>query len=258
MPTTILLEQRLAEIGQSLKTSGKALALLGLGSVGKEKTCLDEYSDLDFFVIAKPGCKQCFLDDDLFWLEQCAQSGFFFRNTVDGYKFLYEDGVFCEFAVFETKELEHIPFSEGRAIWSEPEFNLTALQPKTKKGMYQRSSDIEWILGEALTNLYVGMCRHNRGEKLSGMRFVQSHALDRILDLIQVSQVAENIHEDPYLPERRFEMRYPEAKDVLGTFCQGYEKNAVSALAQLVWLESNYSINSTIAREIRRLITDVL
>ena len=41
----------------------------------------------------------------------------------------------------------------------------------------------EWSLGEALTNLYVGLSRLRRGEKLSAMRLIQYHAVDRILEL---------------------------------------------------------------------------
>ena len=44
-----LLLARLNQIGDSLKLSEGGLALLALGSVGKELARLDEYSDLDFF-----------------------------------------------------------------------------------------------------------------------------------------------------------------------------------------------------------------
>jgi lincosamide nucleotidyltransferase B/F len=258
MPGTTLLTKRLADIAQSIRASGKALALLGLGSAGVENTRLDQYSDLDFFVIARPGCKDYFLDTDLLWLKQCSPGEYFYRNTVDGYKFLFNDGVFCEFAIFTPDELEHIPFTYGRVIWADPAFNPDNIKPKNKRGHYQRSADTEWILGEALTNLYTGMCRHNRGEKLSGMRLIQLHAVDRILDLIHNARPGENNHQDPYAPERRFEFRHPEISNDLASFCQGYNNNAESALAQLVWLENHYAINTAIAKAIRSLIHEAL
>ena len=55
MNKTELLLQRLDDIGQSLKDSRQALALLALGSCGAERERLDQYSDLDFFVIVKDG-----------------------------------------------------------------------------------------------------------------------------------------------------------------------------------------------------------
>ena len=48
---------RLDEIGKSLEDSGRALALIGLGSVGTETERLDEWSDLDFFAAVQPGEK---------------------------------------------------------------------------------------------------------------------------------------------------------------------------------------------------------
>jgi len=55
------LTNKLTEIGQSLAASPAALALLGLGSAGVERNRLDEYSDIDFFVIVQPGWKQHYL-----------------------------------------------------------------------------------------------------------------------------------------------------------------------------------------------------
>jgi len=44
-----ILLTRLDDIGRSLDSTGRALALLGLGSVGLEADRLDQFSDLDFF-----------------------------------------------------------------------------------------------------------------------------------------------------------------------------------------------------------------
>lgn len=50
----VLLE-RLDQIALSLQDTKKACALLGFGSVGIETDRMDEYSDLDFLVVAKKG-----------------------------------------------------------------------------------------------------------------------------------------------------------------------------------------------------------
>ncbi len=57
-----ILLQRLDEIGKVLEQKEGTLALLGLGSVGMETDRIDEYSDLDFFVIVSAGYKQRFID----------------------------------------------------------------------------------------------------------------------------------------------------------------------------------------------------
>ena len=122
MNKTELLLQRLDEIGQSLKDSKQALALLALGSCGTERERLDQYSDLDFFVIVKDGYKQTYIQD-LTWLSKLEPIAFHYQNTVDGHKVLFEDDVFCEFAVFEAHELVSIPFAEGKIIWKEVGFD---------------------------------------------------------------------------------------------------------------------------------------
>jgi hypothetical protein len=40
-------------VGSSLTRSNKAIALIGLGSVGVEADRLDDYSDLDFFGVVE-------------------------------------------------------------------------------------------------------------------------------------------------------------------------------------------------------------
>jgi lincosamide nucleotidyltransferase B/F len=108
-----LLLSRLTQIAQSLEQSKRALALIGLGSVGLELERLDEHSDLDFFVIVEAGFKQEFLEQ-LDWLICLSPVAYVFQNSADGFKLLYKDGVFCEFAIFEISELASIPFAPGR------------------------------------------------------------------------------------------------------------------------------------------------
>ncbi|HEY5769444.1 MAG TPA: hypothetical protein VIS71_06325 [Terrimicrobium sp.] len=176
-----LLISRLDEIGFSLARSNKALALIGLGSVGIELDRLDAYSDLDFFAVVEAGFKGEFLDS-LAWLSSICPIAYCFRNTRDGYKLLFQDGVFCEFAVFEEPELREIPFAPGRIIWKKEGASDALAMPRMIRDVPGEWSP-EWLVGEALTNLYVGLSRFHRGEKLSAMRLIQCHAVDRILEL---------------------------------------------------------------------------
>jgi hypothetical protein len=43
-----------------------------------------------------------------------------------------------------------------------------------------------------LTNLYVGLGRFHRGEKLSALRFIQHHAVDRFLELTEQVEAAQH------------------------------------------------------------------
>ena len=75
-----ILLKRLEEIGISLKQSGNALALLGLGSVGTELERMDEYSDLDFFAIVKKGHKQKYIEN-IHWLASIQTIDYIFAKS---------------------------------------------------------------------------------------------------------------------------------------------------------------------------------
>lgn len=248
-----ILLQRLDEIGKSLERTDKALALIGLGSVGIERARLDEFSDLDFFVIAKDGCKQELIQD-ISWLSSVHPIVYHFQNTVDGHKVLFADEVYCEFGVFEIHELELIPYAEGQVIWKAPEIDEGDFRPKRPLPVPETHST-EWRVGEALTCLYVGLCRYHRGEKLSAFRFVQIFAVDRIVELAASLETGVPVLQDRFTPERRFEQRYPETAGSIARFMQGYEATPQSALAILEFLESKVNVNPHMKAAILKLAT---
>lgn len=239
---------RLDQIGAALSKRPDALALIGLGSVGIELKRLDEFSDLDFFVIVKKGSKAHYLED-LSWLTESAPAAYYFANTVDGYKFLYEDGVFCEFAVFDEDELAEAVSSPGRVVWKAQGVSETIGFPK-RANERKRESSSEWLLGEALTNLYVGLARDRRGEKLSAMRFIQSYAVDRILELAARIEAAAAVGGDEFNIERRYEQRFPAMSTLLPELLQGYDRNRASALAALSYLDRNFAIHQAMKEAI--------
>ncbi len=240
---------RLDDIGRSLEESEHALALIGLGSVGLELARLDEYSDLDYFVVVEHGYKHVYLED-LHWLSRLCPIAYRFRNTPDGYKLLFEDGIFCEFAVFELDELAEIPFAQDRIVWKQPYLTETISLPQ--KALEQPAGhDREWLIGEALTNLYVGLAREKRGERLSAARFIQWYALDRLVELIGLLEEAQPAERDDFAPDRRFEQRYPAYGHLVSGWMQGLQRNRESALAILNFLEENFTVNQAMAVAIR-------
>ncbi len=246
-----LLLKRLDEIGVSLSKADHVLALLSLGSVGLELDRLDNYSDLDFFVIVEPGYKQAFIQN-LAWIESVHPVVYTFLNTPDGYKLMFEDGIFCEFAVFEPAELAHIPFTPGRIVWKAPGFDDTILTP-TVSSPSPKQLDVDFQVGEILTNLYVGMCRFMRGEKHSAARFVQGYAIDRIIELSPVLETEQAARKDPFTSDRRYEQRFPITAQKMAEFMQGYERTPQSAAAILQFLEENFKIN----HHIKNMILDM-
>lgn len=143
--------KRLDAIGLALAQTGQGRALIGFGSVGIEVDRLDEYSDLDFFAIVRPGQKAGFVADPN-WMAAAHPIAYFFQNTIDGHKLLFADGIFAEMAVFEESELARIPFARGRIVWQEADFDPALAAPPERAPDPLRT--LEWSLGEALTNLY--------------------------------------------------------------------------------------------------------
>ena len=253
-----LLLARIDAIGASLAASGHALALLALGSIGRDTQRLDAWSDLDFFAIVEPGHKARFLDR-LDWLAAAHPLAWHFRNTRDGHKALMADGVFCEFAVFEPAELEAIPFAPGRIVWKRDGVDDGIAVPR--RPLPDRSlPDETWIVGEALSCLLVGLQRWHRGEKLAAMRMVQSHALDRLieLDAVRLLQAGAGAEDgDPFNRERRVEQRQPALRDELPRIAAGYEQTPEAALALLQALRRRGALlNVAVVECIRALAGD--
>jgi hypothetical protein len=221
---------RLDAIGQSLAGRPDALALIGLGSVGlaSQHARLDAFSDLDFFAIVQPASKAMYIER-LDWLAAVHPIAWHFRNTADGHKALMADGVFCEFAVFEPGELAAIPFAPGRLVWQRDGVDATIATPR--QPLPRRNTDVTWIVGEALSCLLVGLGRFRRGEKLSALRFVQGHALDRLIELDALRSRA--AVDDVFGGDRRLEARQPALAQELPALTPGYERTPQAALALL-------------------------
>lgn len=240
---------RLEAIAASLAATGRVQAVIGLGSVGLETDRLDAWSDLDFFVIADPGHKAFFIDS-LAWLAAAHPLAWHFRNTADGHKALMADGVFCEFAIFEPQELAQIPFAPGRLVWARPGTDPALAVPRRE--LPRRTTDETWIVGEALACLFVGLQRWHRGEKLSAARFVQGHALDRLIELDALrSRPAGG---DAFSGERRLEARQPALAGDLPALVPGYERTPQAALAMLDALARRGALlNAALTDRIRAL-----
>ncbi len=256
MPEPHALIDRLESIGRSLAASGHALALIGLGSAGLELERLDAHSDLDFFAVVEDGYKPRYLEN-LDWLGSTCPIAYQFRNTPDGYKLLFTDGIYCEFGVFERPELSTLPFTKGRVVWKSPEVEESIGTPASRSTPAE-PVDIPWLVGEAITNLYVGLARLQRGEKLSAGRFIQQYAVDRVVALAKRIEKEQGVQRDPFDPTRRFERRFPVIAREMPSFIQGYERSAQSAQAILETLERHFDVAPAMAGAIREYLKEIL
>jgi hypothetical protein len=208
---------RLDAIGAAVRETGRALALIGLGSSGQERERLDAYSDLDFFVIARPGAKAGLLQS-LDWLAAVAPIAYQFLNTADGYKLLFADGIFCEFAIFEPAELTAIGFSAERIVWADPSFSLADV---ARPAAPPPTPPTDWLL------------------ELSAQ--------------IESPQPAMR---DPFGHERRYEQRFPRTAEQLPRFIQGYDRSIASAQAILAFVERHFPVSPALKAEILALCVE--
>ncbi|WP_236636658.1 hypothetical protein [Exiguobacterium sp. SL-9] len=233
--------ERMDAIGRLVATKEGTLMLLALGSIGLETDRLDDYSDLDFFLIVEDGYKARFIDN-LDWLA-VEPLAYQFQNTKDGHKVMYEDGIYAEFAVFEMVEMPGIAYTPGRVVWQRDEALDTFATPK----VITHPSDAAHRYEEALTNLYVGLLRERRGEQLAGFELIQVSAVNNVL-------LAYGETSDPFNPTRRVEAKHPDVITFLEQGVLGYGRSVEAAAVILEHIEARHSVNAVLKREIERLL----
>ncbi|WIM98742.1 hypothetical protein ACTOB_002352 [Actinoplanes oblitus] len=243
--------QRLDELAAHLATRDDTVAVLGLGSAGAQRGRLDEHSDLDFFLIVEEGATSRYAAGTD-WLAAPCPVVYSFANDRRGRKALYADGIFVEYAVFTVAELRRVPFRGARVVWRRADAppGLTESDVPEPRPPYDT---VEFHLNEALTNLYVGLHRELRGEHLSAARFIQGHAVDRVIALLRLSE-GEPPYRDVFDPSRRVERTYPPQLLPLAEMVPGYRGNAAAARAILGWLGARFAIPGPINRAIEELL----
>ena len=249
-PTALL--DRLDAIGRSLATHDDALALIGLGSVGVERERLDAYSDLDFYLVVRPGAKQRFFNN-IDWLEAAAPVVFRYRGPGDGLHILFADGIYAEMAIFTVAELGSAGYAPGRMVWKRPWVD-EALATPARTPPTPATSPLDQLLGEVLCNLHVGLLRFRRGERLAAAREIQLYAVDRMLELAVHLEPEQASAHDPFARMRRFERRFPKMAEQLSAFQQGYERTPESAAAMLDYLAARFPLNEAMVAAIRELL----
>jgi hypothetical protein len=136
--------------------------------------------------VAEDGAKRRYLEA-LDWLEALAPVAFSFANTADGRKVLFADGLFAEYAIFTVDELRQSSFPPGRIVWQRPDAPA-GLELAGRLPAASPHDTVDFQVNEALTNLYVSLQREARGERLAATRLIQSHAVDRLMSLLDLAE----------------------------------------------------------------------
>lgn len=245
----VLAQARMYDLVESIKKDPNILCLLGLGSMS-ETNRLDNFSDMDFFLIVKEGTKETYLSD-LSWLA-VKTIVFSFKNSDDGHKVMFEDGVFAEFAIFTELEIQQARFSKGLVYYKKDGFNEDLIRPRFEPK--KRIINVDYHVNEALSNILIGLKRAKRGELSSATTFIQSYAYELVLGLFTKVFKESVVQIDPFVLERRIENRFIESNDWIANMRQGYLRNKESAQTILKFLMKYFNPNHAMVDEIEKLI----
>lgn len=254
-PTPPSMPQRLLSfldrLGAELDRRGDAVALLGLGSVGRDLHRLDEHSDADFFVVVDDLAARERYVDDIDWLKAAQPVVWSFENSPIGRKALLADGLFAEYAVFTLDEMATASYAPGRIHWSRADAPAGLDIPTIPVPQPQ---PLEYEVGEALTNLYVGLHRDLRGERLTATRFIQGYAVDRWISVLGHLGLGTGAAQDVFVAERGVERRFGPDLLPLADLVPGYERNALASETLLGLLAAHVELDDAMVAAVRDLI----
>ena len=223
------------ELRLRLEADPRVLSLVVLGSTADLGRAPDRWSDHDFFVVTIPGQQEAFRTS-LHWLPRSGEIAFSYRETAHGVKALLRDGHLLEFAVFDPDELNLARVSNYRVLFDrERVVERMARVAEATPGSPEASipSD-DWLAGQFLTSLLVGVGRHERGERISGRQLVKGGALRHLLVLCEKSAGAPGREAvDPLDPLRRFEQAFPSLGEKVNGILERDTPEAARALLDL-------------------------
>lgn len=199
------------ELRLRLEADPRVLGLVVVGSTAERDYAPDRWSDHDFFVVASPGSQESFRSD-LGWLPRSEEIALSFRETAHGVKVVLRDGHVLEFAVFDPEELALARVNRYRVLFDRERIGerLERVVQATRSSPDLVVPGDDWLTGQFLTALLVGVARHHRGERLSGRQLVANQGVMYLVRLFtkHVGSPSAALL-DGLDPLRRFELAYP-------------------------------------------------
>jgi hypothetical protein len=194
-----------------LDADPRVIGLVAAGSAAGTDRQPDAWSDHDLWIVTVPGQQEHFRTAHD-WLPEPERIVVAYRETEHAAKRLYDDGHLIECAVVDESELDVMLLNSYRVLIDKANLahRLAERHARTTQAVAARPHDDAKLWGEFLSHLIVGVGRHQRGEKLSGLRFVKVFAILDLLGLIDRHVPPERpAPRDNLDPLRRFEAAYP-------------------------------------------------
>jgi hypothetical protein len=199
------------ELRLRLEADPRVVSLVVLGSTADLGREPDRWSDHDFFVVTVPGQQDAFRTD-LRWLPRSDEIAFSFRETAHGLKAVLREGHLLEFAVFDPEELSVARVGDYRVLFDRERVaeRMARVAEATPRSPEASIPTDDWLAGQFLTSLLVGVGRHTRGERLAGRLLVKGAALRHLAVLLgQKAGASSRELLDSLDPLRRFEQAFP-------------------------------------------------
>jgi hypothetical protein len=158
---------------QNLRPKDDIIALLALGSMAEKDHDPDLWSDHDFSIIIKKGSEEKYINN-LFWLPDEYQVVFTYKESDNSRKVIFENMHLIEYAVFELENLKNLKINSYRLLFDK--FNITDYIEEIVNSTSNSSNlleDNEGLIGNLLTDIFIGVGRYKRGEKISAHYFIK-------------------------------------------------------------------------------------
>lgn len=205
--------------------------LVFLGSSSQEAASRrDEWSDHDFFALAKPGAAAA-ARRQLDWLPDQEHLVLTAREGEIGFVAVYADGHVLEFAVAESAEL-------AGALAEEATVAVDDADGSTRRLIAEARSRVAGMPGAdalndtrlVLVKLLIGTGRLRRGEAINGGQFIRQWAVKHLIAAIRARSGDAVVGDTAGIePTRRFEAKFHEvASDIEAAIAQPAELAAKS------------------------------
>lgn len=142
--------------------------------------CADEFSDLDFLIIAKEKAVPKLIQD-LKWLDKIEPIEISFREGSDNFKALFRNGIIGDFGIVTLKHYQEYPHEKGKVIFQDETLDL---ESKNYQILPEAKIDEYW-LNQFLFTSYISLGRSLRGESVCATKMMVGDVLNAFLHLMK-------------------------------------------------------------------------
>lgn len=211
MGTAQRFDQLSAQLRSAVEGHEHLSGLVLLGSAAEQaRSRRDEWSDHDFFAIAKPG-RGTSVRGDLSWLPAPTELAATAREGEIGFVALYDDGHVFEFALAQIDELSGAIVEEADVV-SDDDGRLGELVGHARdRARAINAPDTRNETTLVFLKLLIGVGRARRGEILTAGQFVRTWAVQCLVRAVRARAAADagESRTAAIDPMRRFEDDHP-------------------------------------------------